>query len=186
MPLELVRKAIGDTPVASAVLAALAQRSRIAVDGGIVRLPAHQPAMDARQAQAGEAILAQLRAGGPEGRTLGELEAVVSAGTAGPLVEYYVRQGTAIRVGPDRYYHRGDFEALMRRALAVMRQLGQATVPQVRDAVGLTRKYLIPLLEWLDQKGFTARIGDARRLTPAGERYLKETGPELDAVSGHP
>jgi len=34
----------------------------------------------------------------------------------------------------------------------------------LRDRLGLTRKYLIPLLEWADRRGITRRSGDARTL----------------------
>jgi len=34
----------------------------------------------------------------------------------------------------------------------------------VRDRLGVTRKYLIPLLEWADGRGITVREGEGRRL----------------------
>jgi hypothetical protein len=34
----------------------------------------------------------------------------------------------------------------------------------VRERLGISRKYLIPLLEWADGKGLTVRVGDVRRL----------------------
>ena len=34
----------------------------------------------------------------------------------------------------------------------------------VRDRLGVTSKYLIPLLEWADGKGITVRVGEGRRL----------------------
>jgi selenocysteine-specific elongation factor len=45
----------------------------------------------------------------------------------------------------------------------VLRQQGGPfTVAQARDALGLSRKYVVPLLEWLDRRGFTRRNGDLR------------------------
>ena len=34
----------------------------------------------------------------------------------------------------------------------------------VRERLGISRKFLIPLLEWADGKGLTVRVGDVRRL----------------------
>ena len=34
----------------------------------------------------------------------------------------------------------------------------------LRDRLGISRKYLIPLLEWADGKGITVRVGETRRL----------------------
>jgi selenocysteine-specific elongation factor len=41
---------------------------------------------------------------------------------------------------------------------------GEVTPGALRDRLGITRKYLIPLLEWADRKGITRRDGDRRVL----------------------
>jgi selenocysteine-specific elongation factor len=53
------------------------------------------------------------------------------------------------------------FRAALEAALA---ELQSATPAQLRDRLGLTRKYLIPLLEWADRRGITRRTGDTRSL----------------------
>jgi selenocysteine-specific elongation factor len=40
---------------------------------------------------------------------------------------------------------------------------GEGTVAALRDLLGITRKYAVPLLESLDQSGFTRRSGDNER-----------------------
>ncbi len=52
---------------------------------------------------------------------------------------------------------------------------GPATAGELRDAVGLTRKHAIPLLEALDRLGVTRRIGDRRTL--AGHRSPAHPAP---------
>ncbi|MGH2719796.1 MAG: SelB C-terminal domain-containing protein, partial [Actinomycetota bacterium] len=46
---------------------------------------------------------------------------------------------------------------------------GPFTVAQFRDAVGASRKYVVPLLEYLDRMGVTRRQGDLRVLGPKAE-----------------
>ncbi len=53
------------------------------------------------------------------------------------------------------------FSELLRAAAVA----GEVTLAEVRERTGLSRKYLIPLLEWADRKGVTRRDGDVRRLT---------------------
>jgi selenocysteine-specific elongation factor len=43
---------------------------------------------------------------------------------------------------------------------------GPVTVAQIRDLLGTSRKYAVPLCEWLDQSGATLRRGDTRLLGP--------------------
>src|SRR5256885_4672182 len=72
------------------------------------------------------------------------------------------------------------YPPLFRSALG---ELGSATPAVLRDRFGLTRKYLIPLLEWADRRGVTRRSGDARvlaRLT-AGKGRSEEHTSELQS-----
>ena len=42
------------------------------------------------------------------------------------------------------------------------------TMAELRDLLGTTRKYAVPIGEYLDRVGLTVREGDTRRLGPAG------------------
>jgi len=173
MPLELLRQAIRSVTLGEYVLAELERAGKIITGFGVARLADHAPVLDAKQEQRGAELLGSLTAAGTEGRTLQELDEVVRDGSAREIIEYYVRQGTAIRVGEDRYYERNVLDGLARRALAEIQRVEGATPAQLRDHLQLSRKYLIPLLEWLDLKGFTLRAGDARRVTPGGMKFLQ-------------
>ena len=100
-----------------------------------------------------------------EGRTAGELAASAPGASAAEIAEFLVRDGTAIRVGKDRYYTRVHLEEAVGKVLAEVQARGKATPSELRSALGLTRKYLIPILEWMDAQGLTVRDGDARRAT---------------------
>jgi selenocysteine-specific elongation factor len=63
----------------------------------------------------------------------------------------------------DRYYSRTALEAFT-RAVKEAGAGGEVTVGRLREALGLSRKFLIPLLEWSDRQGLTVRSGDTRRL----------------------
>ncbi len=51
------------------------------------------------------------------------------------------------------------------RLLALLRDANQdITLAMVRDLTGSSRKFILPLLEYLDSKGFTRRVGEKRVL----------------------
>ncbi len=57
------------------------------------------------------------------------------------------------------------FKEVERRVIALLEGLeGDLTLAAVRDASGSTRKYILPLLEHLDARGITRRVGDKRIL----------------------
>jgi selenocysteine-specific elongation factor len=47
---------------------------------------------------------------------------------------------------------------------ALIQAQGGVTVAQVREALGSSRKFVVPFLEYLDRIGFTKRVGDVRHL----------------------
>ncbi len=72
-------------------------------------------------------------------------------------------QGAFVKVGDDLY--RGSQVAQIRaRVEAHLRERERMTAAQFRDMLGASRKYAVPLLEWLDTHGVTIRDGDYRTL----------------------
>jgi selenocysteine-specific elongation factor len=74
------------------------------------------------------------------------------------------QQGLVVAVGRDRYYAKEPFEREREAVLGVLRELGEASPSEIRERLGRSRKWLIPLLEQLDRDGVTVRRGDVRVL----------------------
>ena len=72
-------------------------------------------------------------------------------------------RGQVEAVERDRYYTREALEQFT-SVLTELGQEGDIVPAAIRDRLGITRKYLIPLLEWADEKGITVRVGEGRRL----------------------
>jgi selenocysteine-specific elongation factor len=79
------------------------------------------------------------------------------------LFEVCVAEGFLVRVTEDLYLH-ADADADMRRLVRerLSQQSAGLTVAEIRDLLGTTRKYAVPLCEYLDQAGVTRREGDLR------------------------
>ena len=72
-------------------------------------------------------------------------------------------RGALVKIGDDLY--RGTQVAQIRtRVEAFLREHGRMTAAEFRDLLATTRKYAVPLLEWLDARGTTIRNGDYRTL----------------------
>lgn len=95
---------------------------------------------------------------------LGESLAVPDADDLGlgrELTHLMIREARLIRVSDDLVYLPDQVEE-------IARMLGEMTEPftvaQFRDHSGLSRKYVVPILEWADREGLTIRRGDLRHL----------------------
>ena len=71
-----------------------------------------------------------------------------------------LRNAGELALIPEGFVLVRELEGEMR---TLLRSLGsQVTLGQVRDATGSTRKYILPILEYFDSKGYTRRAGDYR------------------------
>lgn len=75
-------------------------------------------------------------------------------------------RGQVEAVERDRYYAREALDQFT-SVLNELGQQGEIIPAAIRERLGISRKYLIPLLEWADGKGITVRVGEGRRLKRA-------------------
>lgn len=71
--------------------------------------------------------------------------------------------GEAVRIGEFAFSSEA-VQSAKQRIAACIEANGPASASQLKDALGLSRKHAIPLLEYLDAQGFTRRDGDTRVL----------------------
>jgi selenocysteine-specific elongation factor len=72
-------------------------------------------------------------------------------------------QGALVKVSDD-LYRASQMTAIQARVEAYLREHERMTASEFRDILGTSRKYAVPLLEWLDTHGITIRSGDYRTL----------------------
>jgi len=135
------------------------------VEGGsAVRKAGWQAALKARAGEASERLAQRLAEARWQLPTVTELQREFSDPTVPALLAHLAREGSVERVDQERYALKQALEEFRRAVEETLRELGAATPAQFRDRLGLTRKYLIPLLEWADRRGITSRKGDTRVL----------------------
>jgi len=132
--------------------------------GAAVRKPGWQAALQARAGAASGRLAQRLAEARWQIPTVAELEKEFSDPSVPALLAHLAREGSVERVDQERYALKQALEEFRRAVEETLRELGAATPAQFRDRLGLTRKYLIPLLEWADRRGITARKGDTRVL----------------------
>ncbi|MBI2930495.1 MAG: selenocysteine-specific translation elongation factor [Planctomycetes bacterium] len=75
-----------------------------------------------------------------------------------------VDKGAIVQLKDGVLFHRDTVEEAKRVIAEAIRRQGAIEAAQVRDLIGTTRKYVIPLLEYLDDVGFTVRVENKRVL----------------------
>ena len=87
----------------------------------------------------------------------------VEAKRAEKLLQILLREKSLVRVTPELIFHAKALAHLKAQLAAYKKAKGERiSVPVFKDLTGITRKYAIPLLEYLDRERVTRRAGDER------------------------
>ena len=84
----------------------------------------------------------------------------VDPARARTLLQFLLRDKRLVRVSDELVFHASAMQSL--RALLAHKKGVRFGVPEFKDWTGISRKYAIPLLEFLDRERITRRDGDSR------------------------
>jgi selenocysteine-specific elongation factor len=147
---------LNDPGLADAVVDHLEKSGQAVRTGNAVRLPTHLASTAGRDDAA--RLIETVRAAEPAPPTIKELEA---AGFARELVDAACADGRLVRVSPELVMT-PELVAQAERIVRSGGDSGTITVSSFRQALGTSRKYALPLLEYFDGRGLTRRQGDVR------------------------
>ena len=143
----------------------LVKAGAVAISGDLVQRAGREIALSPEEAKAKEVIEREFeRAGLTVPSFAGMLEKLpVEARRAQKILQILLREKVLIRVTEDLVFHRAAV-AQLRDLVAQYKQRNGARlpVPAFKELTGITRKYAIPLLEYLDREHVTRRVGDER------------------------
>ena len=166
MPLETLRSALrAPEAMVDQALADAAAAGRLRLADGIAALSGFAPRVQGGDAEVDRVvrILEDAELSPP---SLPELERQTGRRDIDAILRLAARAGRVEAVERGRYYARTALE----RFAATLAELGRDSLiapADLRDRLGISRKFMIPLLEWADAKGITERVGDRRRLRNA-------------------
>jgi selenocysteine-specific elongation factor len=148
------------------LLAAYVEDGRLANRGGYYAALDHQPRLTEEQQALFDAIVpvdaGQSLLPAPLETVVGAVKSSRVAGAA-KAFDTLLARGALVKVGESVY--RGSQITQIRGRVEAHLEGGDAmTAAEFRDLIGTTRKYAVPLLEWLDARGVTVRSGDLRTL----------------------
>jgi selenocysteine-specific elongation factor len=147
---------------------ALEGNTSISRQGELYFLPARRPKAVELGSPLARKVAEFLRAAGNTAPGRAELlDAVKSVSTDPRSVEKVVdalaRAGEIVRV-KELLFDSAALRGIQEKLLAFLAKRGEVTVPEFKEMTGLSRKYIIPLLEHFDATKVTLRVGDKRVL----------------------
>jgi len=151
MPLPALASALGIS--AGLTEAVVGASTRLVLEGPVVRSANFAPRLAGAAAAAWTTAHDALETAGFAAPRRDEL------GLGDEVLHALFREGTLVAVGDDLVYLPETLDAIVTAASSLADGF---TVADFRDALGITRKHAVPLLEWMDRSGITRRVGDGR------------------------
>jgi len=157
MPREELRSRLGlKSGMSDGVTAALAERAVVEVRGDVVALPTHSVTLTPDQQRAADEYLALLRAT--------PFSPPTDGAPAEDALALLLDRSDVVRVGEGVVFAADVYDGMVAQITERLRADGQLTLAEVRDMFGTSRRFAQALLEHLDARKITRRVGDARVL----------------------
>ncbi len=162
---EALREEFDLSPeVFGAVLEALVREKKLEAVGELVRLPGRSVVMKDEEAESKKTIEAAFASAGLKvpalKDVLGGLK--VDKVRAQKIVTLLLRDKVLVKISEELVFHRDVLQELRRQVATYKTKSSKIDVAQFKELTGVTRKYAIPLLEYLDRERVTRRVGDER------------------------
>ena len=167
----------------SGLIDRLAATGKVITDLRTVALTSFQPKLSQGERKLMAELAGSIRAGGMSPPDAAELAAAAGprAGAVADLLGLLRDQEQLVEINGQIFLDAEVAGELHRRVLERLADGTTITMAALRDLLGTTRKFAVPIGEYLDRVGLTKRDGDVRRLGPAGAGALgshDQTAPE--------
>ncbi len=144
----------------------LTKSGRVVLEKDIIHLSGHRIALEADQKNIRQKIESAYLESGLQPPYFKEL--VASMGENSPRIKevlgHMLDEGSLVKVKEGLFFHKDVIETLKNRLVSFLAANTEITTPQLKEVTGVTRKYMIPLIEYFDATKVTIRVGDVRRL----------------------
>ena len=134
--------------------------------GDLIRLPGRGIAMKDEEAESKKKIEDAFAAAALKVPALNEVLAglKIDKVRAQKIVTLLLRDKVLTKVSDELVFHRSALEDLRKRVAAHKAKSATIDVATFKELTGVSRKYAIPLLEYLDRERVTKRVGDIRQI----------------------
>ncbi|GAC1647838.1 MAG: selenocysteine-specific translation elongation factor [Acidobacteriaceae bacterium] len=157
-------KSVLREPIFSAVLDALVADKKIVQSQEVIHAADHKVTLRSDESAAHRQIEDAFRSAGLKVPAVKEvlMQLPLDRTRAQKIVTLLLRDKALVKITEDLIFHATALDALKRTLANEKSKSARLDVARFKDLTGVSRKYAIPLLEWLDRERLTKRVGDAR------------------------
>ena len=148
------------------ILERLNKQERIVSEQELLHLPGHKVSLASDQDTLRKKLIGLYEKGGLTPPTLKVvLDTLdVTSKDIQPMMRHMVDEKRLIKINEDLYFDSLAIEGLKNTLTDFFATKDELAPADFKDLTGLSRKFAIPLLEFMDKEKFTVRVGNARKM----------------------
>ena len=133
----------------------------VVTEDNSVRLSSHKVSLGVDQADIRDKVLNAYRENGLTPPYFKDLKKnfEIEDSLAKDVIRLLVDQGLIVKAKEDLYFYADAVNDLQQKLVEFLTAHGEMSTPQFKEMTGVSRKYLIPLIEYFDARNVTIRIG---------------------------
>ena len=154
------------TKLFNIVLNNLLKDKKIIQNQNIIKLSDHEVALEVDQHEVKDKILDIYKKSGltpPFFRTICQ-DLKLDKKIGMDVLHMLINAKEVIKTKDDLYFDNGSIDKLAKELVGFIEKSGEITTPQFKEMTGISRKFVIPLIEYFDSINLTIRVGDTRQL----------------------
>jgi selenocysteine-specific elongation factor len=161
-----------DPKLVDFALERMSEGGTVKIEGDTIRSASFTVTLSTQDTALRSKVTDAIAARGFEAPTLEEAAVLVGeeASALKPVLDYLVDEACLVRTKEGLYFDADRIGVLVKEVKTLLASQGQITVAEVKGYTGVSRKYLIPLMEYLDNRQITRRNGDVRITGPKGRK----------------
>ncbi|MFW6005191.1 MAG: selenocysteine-specific translation elongation factor [Desulfonatronovibrionaceae bacterium] len=152
------------------VLERLIRQEKIVAEQEYMRLPGHKVSLAADEEKLKKKIAHTYQKAGLQPPTFKKLleDLDLERKEAAPVMRLLQNEGVLVKINEDFYYSAAAVEDLKARIVRFLKSHQEMGPVEFKEISGLSRKFAIPVLEFMDKEKLTVRVGDKRKLRRQG------------------
>ena len=162
---ESLRESVStEAQLFESVLASLVREQKLGMSGGLIHLPGRGVTMKDDEAESRSTIEQTFAAAGLKVPALKQVLAglKIDRTRAQQIVTLLLRERVLIKIADDMVFHQTALQNMRQKLQAQKLKSPKINVAAFKELTGVSRRYAIPLLEYLDRERVTRRAGDER------------------------
>lgn len=149
------------------VINELQKQKKVQVVADSISLDGYGPKLSKGERALMEQIIANVKSEGLETSGTKDIQkkAPKNKESVPQLLELAMQSGVLVKIDKDYFIHNQVAEEIKAKLTNAFSETPEMTMSEIRDVMGTSRKYAVPICEYLDASGFTERDGDKRKLS---------------------